>query len=145
MTMVSVTPENLPAAAAVYRESWQESHRSVCTRQFLASRGCAGYRRRGLEQGKQFYLLLDPEPVGVVSVAGREIGDLYVLPDRQGCGYGTRLLQFAMARTACPYLTVLSTNRRAIALYRRLGFMVCRRKQMLREGLWELELHFGEE
>ena len=50
-----------------------------------------------------------------------------------------------MARTACPYLTVLSTNRRAIALYRRLGFMVCRRKQMLREGLWELELHFGEE
>ena len=81
----------------------------------------------------------------MVSVAGREIGDLYVLPDRQGCGYGTRLLQFAMARTACPYLTVLSTNRRAIALYRRLGFTVCRRKQMLREGLWELELHFGEE
>ena len=134
MTMVSVTPENLPAAAAVYRESWQESHRSVCTREFLESRDCAGYLRRGLEQGKQFYLLLDPEPVGVVSVAGREIGDLYVLPDRQGCG-----------RTACPYLTVLSTNRRAIALYRRLGFTVCRRKQMLREGLWELELHFGEE
>lgn len=60
MTMVSVTPENLPAAAAVYRESWQESHRSVCTREFLESRDCAGYLRRGLEQGKQFYLLLDP-------------------------------------------------------------------------------------
>ena len=85
MTMVSVTPENLPAAAAVYRESWQESHRSVCTREFLESRDCAGYLRRGLEQGKQFYLLLDPEPVGVVSVAGREIGEgLIALTARAG-------------------------------------------------------------
>ena len=54
-----------------------------------------------------------------------EIGRLYVAPQAQGRGIGAKLLAFARKKLAehpRPFLTVLDCNRRAIALYLRMGF-----------------------
>ncbi|MCI8618999.1 MAG: GNAT family N-acetyltransferase [Oscillospiraceae bacterium] len=86
------------------------------------------------------YLLTDKEPCGIVSVAGDCIENLYVLPRLQNRGYGTRLLRFAAGLCQRPDLTALSSNDRAIALYRRLGFRETGEKKRLRADLWELIL-----
>lgn len=139
MMIVPVTDENFEQAAHIYGETWRESHRNVCSPAFLQSRDCAAYLRKGRTAGKRLFLLLDPKPVGLVSILDREIGDLYILPEWQGRGYGSRLLEYALERVEKPYLTVLSSNLRAIQLYGKYGFFPTARKQ-LREGLWELTL-----
>ncbi len=139
MTIVGVTKENFAQAAEVYEISWRASHEGICTAEFLRRRDCTGYLERKMKAGSALYLLFSPEPVGVVSVSDNEIGDLYVLPEKEGRGFGSALLKFAMQRTEKPMLTVLSNNERAIRLYTRFGFITTDRK-WLREGLWELTM-----
>lgn len=139
MTIAPVTPSNFAQAAEVYALSWRESHRHICSPEFLARRDCAGYLRRGMEEGKRLFLLLCPEAAGIISLNGNEIGDLYIHPTLQGKGCGTALLAYALTQTAHPRLTVLSDNHRAIKLYERFGFLPTDRKH-LREGLWEVTM-----
>ncbi len=139
MKILPVNDENFPLAAEVYGLSWRESHRHICSPEFLTRRDCAGYLRRGMRDGKQLFLLLNPEPVGIVSILGDEIGDLYVHPDRVGMGHGTALMKYALTLTQRPRLTVLSNNRRAIKLYERFGFTPTDPKS-LRDGLWEVTM-----
>lgn len=140
--ILPVGQEGLPQAAWIYRESWRESHREVCSPAFLQSRDdsvCQAYLTRLLEEGKVLYWVWDPEPVGIVAVGSGQIDCLYVLPEAQGRGCGSQLLQFAMKQCPNSRLTVLSSNLRAIDLYERLGFRQIGKKQ-LRPGLWELEM-----
>ena len=139
MKIALVTEDFFEPAAQVYARSWRESHRDVCSPAFLESRDCAAYLRTGMERGKRLFLLWDPEPVGLIAVMGREIGDLYVLPEQQGRGYGSKLLEYAMPLAEQPFLTVLSSNNGAIRLYERYGFRETGRKE-LRRNLWELTL-----
>ena len=144
MTITRVTEERLPQAAAVYREAWRESHRDLCTPEFLERRDCGAYLEQQMAAGKRLYLLTGEEPVGVISMGDHEIGDLYVLPRAQGRGYGTMLLRFAMEQCGSARLTVLSSNTRALAWYKRNGFAQTGQRRQLRDGLWEVELEFGE-
>ena len=144
MTITCVTEERLPQAAAVYREAWRESHRDLCTPEFLERRDCGAYLEQQMAAGKRLYLLTGEEPVGVISMGDHEIGDLYVLPRAQGRGYGTMLLRFAMEQCGSARLTVLSSNTRALAWYKRNGFAQTGQRRQLRDGLWEVELEFGE-
>ena len=144
MTITRVTEERLPQAAAVYREAWRESHRDLCTPEFLERRDCGAYLEQQMAAGKRLYLLTGEEPVGVISMGDHEIGDLYVLPRAQGRGYGTMLLRFAMEQCGSARLTVLSSNTRALAWYERNGFAQTGQRRQLRDGLWEVELEFGE-
>ena len=83
------------------------------------------------------------KPVGIVSVEGDVIGDLYVLPDEQEKGYGTRLLRFAMGQCAgTPTLWVLDSNRRAMALYQRVGFRATGERHVLTDTLSEVEMRY---
>ena len=69
------------------------------------------------------------------------IGDLYILPDAQGKGYGTKLLDFAIGRCSdIPTLWVLSNNEGAQRLYERNGFCMTGNRHMLSETLSELEM-----
>ena len=88
-------------------------------------------------------MLVENGPVGIVSVTGSLIEDLYVLPERQNLGYGTELLQFAMEQcTDTPTLWILENNAGAKRLYERLGFFETGRRQIVRNGLDEIELSF---
>ena len=141
--IVLVDESNIAAAGAVHAESWRDSH-GFCTPEFVAAHTAetqTEYLRREMAAGKDVFLLLDPEPVGIVSVHGDLIENLYVLPEKQGRGYGSELLAFAAARCAgTPRLWVLNINENARRLYERRGFRETGNRRELKGGLAELEM-----
>ena len=146
MNIVLVTEENLRQAAAVHAVSWRESHRDICSAEFVAAHTTErqmDYISREMARGKRFFLLEDEVAVAVVSLQGSVIGDLYVDPSMQGKGYGTALLRFAMAQCQeAPVLWVLSTNERAARLYQRIGFSATGRQKVLSAALREIEMRY---
>ena len=142
--IVEVTEHNIETAGYIHAMSWQESHRSFCSAEFVAKHTPAAqteYLRRELAAGKRIFLLTEESPVGIVSVDGNLIENLYVLPWEQGKGHGTRLLRFAMEQCAgTPTLWILNNNEGARRLYVCQGFRETGRTKPLTENLWEVEL-----
>jgi len=142
--IVPVTEANLSQAGNVHAAAWRESHRDVCSPEFVQAHTAArqtGYLREEMAQGKQLFLLLAESPAGVVSVDGSVIGNLYVHPEQQGRGYGCLLLRHAeTCCTGTPSLWVLSRNEKAIAWYQRWGYIFSGRSKPLKNGLAELEM-----
>ena len=54
---------------------------------------------------------------------------LYVLPEKQGNGFGNELLRFALAKCENPYITVLDSNKKAIDFYTKRGFLPAEKQQ----------------
>ena len=141
--ILPVTRQNIHQAAVIHSESWKESHKDLCSAEFLEAHTPErqkSYLEAEMEQGAQIYMLVDQKPVGIVSVQGCLIADLYVLPSEQNKGYGTRLLAFAV--TKCqgpPSLWVLSSNQRAQKFYERNGFCPTGAVVQHTDTLWELE------
>ena len=156
MRIIPMTEQFLAAAGVVHSAAWQQSHREICTPEFVAShtpQRQTEYLRKEQQAGKKLWLLLDDTEtaVGVVSLDKRGtmgiIENLYVLPAAQNRGFGTRLLRFAIqkcgtlySRPVRPVLWVLSSNERAKRLYRRIGFAETGRSKPLRSGLCEQEM-----
>lgn len=93
-----------------------------------------------MRNGTKVYMLVDEKPVGIVSVTDSMIEDLYVLPDMQSMGYGTKLLQYALSQcTDIPTLWILENNKNAEELYRRIGFKETGRRNSVTDGLDEIE------
>ena len=93
-----------------------------------------------MEDGSRVFILWEDGPVGIVSVTGSLIEDLYVLPDRQNQGYGTKLLLFAIGQcTGTPTLWILENNTGAERLYRRMGFQATGKRNNITNGLDEIE------
>jgi len=142
--IVPVTPENLPQAGYVHALSWQESHRGVCSPAFIAAHTPerqANMLRQAMDSGKQLFLLTDSNPIGIVSVDINLIEHLYVLPERQGQGYGSRLLTFAIERChGTPTLWVLNSNERARRFYERRGFHPTGVTKPLSDALFEMQM-----
>ena len=141
--IVSVDRSNLPAAAAVHSVSWQDSHRAFCSPDFIrlhTPEHQEEYLQQKLDQGSGIYMLVETEPVGIVSVTGSLIEDLYVLPDYRNQGYGTRLLQYAIRQcNGRPVLWILENNTGAARFYRRAGFRETGRRSSITKGLDEIE------
>ena len=86
-------------------------------------------------------MLVEEKPVGIVSVKENLIEDLYVLPDKQNMGYGTKLLQFAVGQcNGKPTLWILENNANAKRLYIKKGFQETGRIRTVAVGLDEIEL-----
>ena len=141
--IVSVDRSNLPAAAAVHSVSWQDSHRAFCSPDFIrlhTPEHQAEYLQQKLDQGSGIYMLVETKPVGIVSVTGSLIEDLYVLPDYQNQGYGAMLLQYAIRQcVSTPVLWILENNTGAARFYRRAGFRETGRRNNITQGLDEIE------
>lgn len=124
--IVPVTEETVETAARIHAVSWRDAHKSFCSPEFVAEHTPErqkAYLLEKMKRGSRVFLLTQKEPVGIVSVTGSLIEDLYVLPEQQGQGYGTRLLRFAMAQCAeRPTLWILDNNAGARRLYEREGF-----------------------
>ena len=141
--IVPVDKTNLYDAAAVHAAAWRESHRAFCTPAFVEAHTTerqAAYLQRKMEAGSRFFLLIEERPVGVVSVTENLIEDLYVLPEEQGKGYGTKLLCYATGVCpGTPTLWILENNTRARRLYERLGFAETGNRHSVPNGLDEIE------
>lgn len=139
-----VTQSDIMEAAIIHSESWKESHRDICSPEFLAIHTFERqkkYLESAIAKGSQIYMLIEEKPVGIVSVHGSLIENLYVLPSEQNKGYGTQLLTYAVEKcTESPSLWILSTNAGAKRLYERNGFKPTGNIVQHTGGLYELEL-----
>ena len=139
-----VTQSNIMEAAIVHSKTWKESHREICSADFIAvhtPERQKEYIETEIAKGVRFYLLIDEKPVGIVSVLGSVISNLYVLPSEQNKGYGTQLLTFAVNHcSGIPTLWILSTNDGAKRLYERNGFQPTGNIIQHANDIFELEL-----
>lgn len=144
MEIVKITENNIGDAGKIHSESWKESHKSFCSEEFVArhtEEAQTEYIRSEIAKGKDFYMLVNHKPVGIVSLQNSLIENLYVLPTEQRKGYGTMLLQYALQQcNGIPSLWILSNNDRANAFYKKYGFVESGKKKQLRNDLFELEL-----
>lgn len=141
--IIPVDQSNLYQAAEIHSVSWQESHRSFCSADFIALHSPEHqleYLAEKIRQGSKIYMLLDDQPVGIVSLTGSLIEDLYILPDQQNKGYGTALLNYAVSLCPdTPTLWILENNVNAKRLYCRMGFRETGNRNNITEGLDEIE------
>ena len=149
MEIVKISENNIRDAGKIHSESWKESHKSFCSEEFVArhtEETQIEYIRSEITKGKDFYMLIDHIPVGIVSVCGSLIENLYVLPTEQRKGYGAMLLHYVLKQCHdIPSLWILSNNDRANAFYKKYGFVESGRKKQLRNNLFEVELVFCNE
>ena len=104
--IITVDKMNLLQAAMIHSISWKESHRSFCVPDFVeihTPERQQEYVQNKMNCGSKFYMLVEDMPVGVVSVKECLIEDLYILPDKQKMGYGTKLLRFAIVMYWYPH------------------------------------------
>lgn len=142
--IIPVDEKNLFQAATVHSISWKESHRAFCTPDFIemhTPERQRDYLNGKMNSGTKVYLLMtDEKPIGIVSVTESLIEDLYVLPDMQNRGHGTKLLRYAIAQcTDAPTLWILENNARAEKLYLRMGFKKTGKRNPITDGLDEIE------
>ncbi len=144
MQFVEVTKQNIADAGCIHSESWKESHRSFCSAEFVEKHtpsAQADYLRREMDAGKSVYMLINDYPVGIVSVHGGLIENLYVLPSEQRKGYGTQILEFAIRKCqGTPKIWILNINEGAYRLYTKNGFKETGNRKQLNDNLWEIEL-----
>ena len=141
--IVPVDSSNISQAAEIFSVSWQASHRSFCDTEFVLRHTPERQReliREKTDEGSRFYMLDEDGPVGIVSVNGSLIESLYVLPEKQGTGYGTRLLRFAIGQcNGVPTLWILENNEKAKRLYVKEGFIPTGAVLVSKNGLDEIE------
>ena len=141
--IIPVEKTNLLQAAIIHSISWKESHRAFCMPDFVASHTPdrqRNYLSNKMNSGTKIYMLVEEKPIGIVSVTHSLIEDLYVLPNMQNMGYGTKLLQYAIDQcTDTPTLWILENNINAERLYQRMGFMRTGRRNSIASGLDEIE------
>lgn len=140
--IVSVDRTNIFQAAEVHSISWQDSHHSFCSPDFIELHNPEHqmeYLKEKLDGGSKIYMLVEDGPVGIVSVTGSLIEDLYVLPNEQNKGYGTELLRFAIRKCEdIPTLWILENNVNAERLYLRMGFKKPEGQTLSRRRLMKL-------
>lgn len=144
MQFIEVTEQNVADAGRIHSKSWRESHRVFCSAEFVEKHtptAQADYLRREMASGKRLWMLTDGYPVGIVSVHGSLIENLYVLPSQQRKGYGTQLLKYALRQCdGTPRLWILNINEGAHRLYTRNGFQETGKRRQLNGNLYEMEL-----
>ena len=144
MKITKVDEGNIADAGRIHSESWKESHRSFCSAEFVEKHTPAAqaeYLLREMNAGKSIYMLIDKYPVGIVSVHGSLIENLYVLPSEQRKGYGSQLLHYAIQHcSGTPCLWVLNNNEGAYRLYAKNGFKETGNRKQLNDTLYEMEL-----
>lgn len=143
MIIKTVDETTLFQAATIHSISWKESHRAFCTIDFIEKHTPEhqrDYLYTKMSAGTRVYMLEDEEPVGIVSVTDNLIEDLYVLPEKQNMGYGTKLLQYALDQCkGMPTLWILESNVNAERLYRRMGFKKTGRRNSITDKIDEIE------
>ena len=132
--IIKVAKENIIDAAKVYMDSWKESHKDICSAEFIEKHDLnymINFLSEKIKNGYLIFISYDNDPEGIVAInpSDEEICLLYVSPEKQGKGVGTNLLDFALSKCASPYITVLDSNKKAIDFYKKRGFVPIENQQ----------------
>lgn len=142
--IVCVTENNIMEAAEIHAITWRAAHQGFCSEELIAQYTTANqkkYLESKMMEGEKHYMLVEQYPVGIVSVHGDLIENLYILPTEQHKGYGRKLLLFAIEHCeGCPRLLVLENNKKAQALYQKFGFKFTGKKEPFPGQVCELEM-----
>ncbi len=88
-----------------------------------------------LPETETWVAVVNNAPVGFIGLIDQFIGGLFVAPEAQSAGIGSRLLGHAFNRKGKLALEVYAANHRAVAFYRRHGFCGVRRRETDDNGL----------
>lgn len=133
--ITELNEKNLEDAAKVYMDSWKESHKGICSDEFIEKHDLnymINFLKEKKEKGYVIFINYTGEKsVGVVGInlSDEEICLLYVAPEDQGKGFGSELLNYALAKCENPYITVLDTNKKAIDFYLKRGFAAAKEQK----------------
>ena len=132
--ITKVAKENIIDAAKVYMDSWKESHKDICSAEFIEKHDLnymINFLSEKIKNGYLVYISYANGPEGIVAInpSDEEICLLYVSPEKQGKGVGTNLLDFALSKCVSPYITVLDSNKKAIDFYKQRGFVPIENQQ----------------
>ncbi|MBR5310118.1 MAG: GNAT family N-acetyltransferase [Oscillospiraceae bacterium] len=137
--ITKINDSNIKEAAKVYMLSWIESHKEICSNEFIERHSLSymiEFLKDKIKLGYDLFICYDNKnPVGMVGInpADEEICLLYVLPEEQGKGFGSKLLEYALSKCRNPYITVLDTNKKAIDFYLKRGFVSAEEQEQLSE------------
>ncbi|MDD6794396.1 MAG: GNAT family N-acetyltransferase [Clostridiaceae bacterium] len=143
--IVQVTDKNIEEAGRIHSLSWCDSHKDFCTDSFIKQHSVENqikYLKNEVEQGKKLFMLVEDKGVGIGSIDdGDMIENLYILPEMQHKGYGTKILKFLMSKCkGTPSLWILENNVKAYNLYSKYGFVKSGKVHKLSEDISELEM-----
>ena len=142
--IIEVNENNIYDAAMIHSESWIDSHKQFCSREFIEQHTVEHqikYLRNEIQNGKKLYMLVEDKPVGIVSIQENLIENLYIKPNEQRKGYGTILLKMAIDKCiGTPSLCILENNVKAYNLYSKYGFYKTGMKNKLSENIYEIEM-----
>jgi ribosomal protein S18 acetylase RimI-like enzyme len=139
ITIRRALPGDAEQIAAVHDSAWREAYRGLIPgrelEKLIARRG-PDWWRRAVAQGSRLLVFSLHGTIGGYVTYGRnrapsmhfdgEIFELYLAPEYQGMGFGSRLFKAARHDLAANGLDsmlvwTLSDNARALAFYRRMG------------------------
>jgi len=116
----TATAEDIPRLTDIWRRAATRAHPFIPAG-FWASRAEAMTRRLATAEELEV-LEVEGRAIGFAALTGDHLEALYIDPEVQSYGHGSRLMAHAMARHARLTLCVYSRNVRAVSFYHRLGF-----------------------
>lgn len=151
--IIEVDNNNINDATIVYKKSWYESHKDICTPSFLKKHTMEHQRKfleKKIETGWNIFInYKNFKAIGIVGLNYKtgEIGLLYILPSEFRKGYGRELLNLAVKEVSKynnPFVIVLNINKRAIYLYEKYGFSYSGEEKVLSidKGISELKYKY---
>lgn len=88
-----------------------------------------------LPQAETWVACIDGKPLGFLGLIDNYIGGLFVSPDAQGRGIGQTLISHGIKLKGILTLDVYAQNLRAVAFYKRQGFVETDRQPTDKDGL----------
>lgn len=146
MKKINVRVANKEDAASIHNIHTRTA-RITCAKSYTQSQIDAWLEKRtpegyhdGIEKKEMFVIELDEQIVGFGHVCSAEILAIFVDPDHQGIGAGTRLLNYALgiALNNSSVVTLEATPN-AFEFYRNRGFIKISDGKVIRNGI-ELEV-----
>jgi ribosomal protein S18 acetylase RimI-like enzyme len=151
MYIVEMNDKNLMDAAECYYNSWLSSHAYHVPEDTLSVYSVervANVLKKDNTMDRITFIAYDKNTVnGLVTIDKErsEIAHLYIVPEKQRQGLGTKLLEFGikqMTSISRVYTTVLAANNVGVDFFEKYGFEFTGEQRTLKNGMLELKYVF---
>lgn len=148
MYIVEMNDKNIAEAAECYVSSWKSAHANFFSEEYLNSfnvEKTTNILKKDEAADRITYIAYDKNNVvGIVTIDKErfEMTHLYIRPDKQRQGIGTKLMDFAIKQMTSinrVYTNVLSVNTQALSFFEKYAFDFTGEQRTLKNGILELK------